>query len=94
METAKALLDVPSPFTGIITTLHGAAGEIVKTGAPLVSFQADAQTSHEPDRHKKDAGTVVGNIEVGDTVIRENATGVKPAASSGVRIKLAQQYES
>lgn len=87
METAKALLDVPSPFTGIITKLHGSAGEIVKTGAPLVSFQADAQTSHEPDRHKKDAGTVVGTIEVGNTVIHESATGVKPSAAQGARIK-------
>jgi len=87
METAKALLDVPSPFTGIITKLHGSAGEIIKTGAPLVSFQADAQTSHEPDRHKKDAGTVVGTIEVGNTVIHESATGVKPTAAPGARIK-------
>jgi 2-oxoisovalerate dehydrogenase E2 component (dihydrolipoyl transacylase) len=87
METAKALLDVPAPFTGTITKLHGNAGEIVKTGAPLVSFAADAQTSHEPDKHKNDAGTVVGNIEVGNKVIYESATGVKPAAATGTRIK-------
>ncbi len=87
METAKALLDVPSPFTGTITQLHGKPGELVKTGAPLVSFEADAQTSHEPDRHKKDAGTVVGTIEVGNTIIQESATGVRPAAAQGARVK-------
>src|SRR5664279_1948081 len=87
METAKALLDVPAPFTGTITKLHGNAGEIVKTGAPLVSFAADAQTSHEPDKHKKDAGTVLGNIEVGNKVIHESATGVKRGAATGARIK-------
>lgn len=88
METAKALLDVPAPFTGTIVKLHGNPGDLIKTGAPLVSFAADAQTSHEPDKHsRKDAGTVVGNIQVGNTVIHESATGVKPAAATGERIK-------
>lgn len=87
METAKALLDVPSPFTGTITKLHGNTGDLIKTGAPLVSFNADAQSSHHVEQHRKDAGTVVGSIQVGDTVINESATGIKPAAAQGVRIK-------
>ncbi len=87
METAKALLDVPSPFTGTIEKLHGNPGDLVKTGAPLVSFNADAQSSHHVEQHRKDAGTVVGNIQVGDTVINESATGIKPAAASGARVK-------
>lgn len=87
METAKALLDVPSPFTGTIAKLHGNPGDLVKTGAPLVSFNADAQSSHHVEQHRKDAGTVVGNIQVGDTVINESATGIKPASASGARVK-------
>lgn len=87
LETAKALLDIPSPFTGTITELHGNPGDLVKTGAPLVSFEADAQTSHEKTRPQKDAGTVVGNIQVGDTILNESATGVKPAAAQSARVK-------
>jgi 2-oxoisovalerate dehydrogenase E2 component (dihydrolipoyl transacylase) len=87
LETAKALVDVPSPFTGTIAQLHGNIGDLVKTGGPLVSFNADAQSSHEPEAPKKDAGTVVGSIQVGDTVITESATGIKPAAAQGARIK-------
>src|SRR2546423_13462840 len=35
METAKALVEVPSPRAGVIATLHGKPGQGVKVGAPL-----------------------------------------------------------
>ena len=38
METAKAVVEVPSPFTGRIAKFHGKAGDVIKTGAPLVEF--------------------------------------------------------
>lgn len=97
METAKALVDVPAPFTGIISKFHGAPGDIIKTGDPLVSFDADATSSHEAPVTRKDSGTVVGNIVVGEQVIDESATGIKQSkavdrikASPAVR-QLAKQ---
>ena len=41
METAKAVVDVPSPYTGKVTKLHGAAGDIIETGAALADFEPD-----------------------------------------------------
>jgi pyruvate dehydrogenase E2 component (dihydrolipoamide acetyltransferase) len=41
METAKAVVDVPSPYTGKVTKLHGAAGDIIETGAALAEFEPD-----------------------------------------------------
>jgi pyruvate dehydrogenase E2 component (dihydrolipoamide acetyltransferase) len=41
METAKAVVDVPSPYTGKITKLHGAPGDIIETGAALAEFEPD-----------------------------------------------------
>lgn len=38
METAKAVVEVPSPYTGTVTKFHGQAGDVIKTGAPLVEF--------------------------------------------------------
>ncbi len=38
METAKAVVDVPAPFSGTIATLHGNPGDIIHTGNPLVSY--------------------------------------------------------
>ena len=47
VETAKAVVEVPAPFAGTVLALHGAAGDVIATGAPLIEF---------------DDGTVVGSI--------------------------------
>src|SRR3989441_8269313 len=39
VETAKAVVEIPSPFAGVIQTLHGSDGEEVPVGAPLVTFE-------------------------------------------------------
>lgn len=95
METAKALVDVPSPFSGTITKLHGNPGDVILTGSPLVSYQSDDETAsntapeanENPAKRGADAGTVVGAIEVGETVLEESATGVRPQSHSGTRVK-------
>jgi pyruvate dehydrogenase E2 component (dihydrolipoamide acetyltransferase) len=80
VETAKAVVEVPSPYTGVVARLHAKAGDIVATGAPLVDFDdagADApeprqgQADEEPAR--ADAGTVVGNVMSGDDLVTETA---------------------
>jgi pyruvate dehydrogenase E2 component (dihydrolipoamide acetyltransferase) len=38
VETAKATVEIPSPFAGNVVRLHGGAGEDVPVGAPLVTF--------------------------------------------------------
>jgi pyruvate/2-oxoglutarate dehydrogenase complex dihydrolipoamide acyltransferase (E2) component len=39
VNTAKALVEIPSPFAGRVTTLHGEAGGVVAVGQPLVTFE-------------------------------------------------------
>ncbi|MEO8804410.1 MAG: biotin/lipoyl-containing protein, partial [Rudaea sp.] len=41
METAKAVVDVPSPYTGKVAKLYGAAGDVIETGAALADFEPD-----------------------------------------------------
>src|SRR5215470_70463 len=38
VETAKALVDIPSPFAGTVHTLHAAPGDTVLVGHPLVTI--------------------------------------------------------
>ncbi|MDQ4109321.1 MAG: 2-oxo acid dehydrogenase subunit E2, partial [Actinomycetota bacterium] len=38
VETAKATVEIPSPFAGTIEKLHAGAGDAVAVGAPLVTF--------------------------------------------------------
>jgi 2-oxoisovalerate dehydrogenase E2 component (dihydrolipoyl transacylase) len=37
VETAKAAIEVPVPYAGVVTALHGEAGSTVDVGAPLLS---------------------------------------------------------
>jgi 2-oxoisovalerate dehydrogenase E2 component (dihydrolipoyl transacylase) len=57
VETAKAIVEVPSPFSGVIKATHGKPGDMVATGALLVEFEMDAAL---------DSGTVVGRMPTSD----------------------------
>lgn len=65
METAKAVVEVPSPESGIIEKLFGKPGDIIKTGQPLVAFKEST---------KKDTGTVVGNLLESEDITEDNFT--------------------
>ena len=39
VETEKALVQIPSPYAGVVEKLHGDVGERVKVGAALVSIK-------------------------------------------------------
>lgn len=41
METAKAVVEVPSPYSGKVVKLFGAAGDVIVTGTPLVEIALD-----------------------------------------------------
>ena len=45
METAKAVVDVPCPYTGVITKLCGDPGDVIDTGAVLVEFDGEQAPS-------------------------------------------------
>jgi 2-oxoisovalerate dehydrogenase E2 component (dihydrolipoyl transacylase) len=48
METAKAVVEVPAPFAGVIAALHGKPGDTIATGAPLVDFEAGTRKAPLP----------------------------------------------
>jgi pyruvate dehydrogenase E2 component (dihydrolipoamide acetyltransferase) len=41
METAKAVVEVPSPFSGRLVKVHGGNGDVIVTGAALADFELD-----------------------------------------------------
>ncbi|WP_417511785.1 dihydrolipoamide acetyltransferase family protein [Microbacterium sp.] len=49
VETAKAVVELPSPFEGTVSTLHAEAGETVEVGAPLIAFDVPGDDAVEPD---------------------------------------------
>ena len=71
METDKALVEVPSPWSGVIKELHGSEGEILNVGNALVSYETGGAPVSAPDaadasgreQETEDAGTVVGTVD-------------------------------
>ena len=49
VETAKAAVEIPSPFAGRIVTLHGGVDVDVAVGAPLITFDVEAVPAPIPD---------------------------------------------
>src|SRR5437763_3758711 len=41
VETAKAAVEIPSPYAGVVTTLHHGEGETVDVGSPIITFDVD-----------------------------------------------------
>ena len=41
METAKAVVEVPSPYSGKVVKLYGKAGDVIDTGAALIDVELD-----------------------------------------------------
>jgi 2-oxoisovalerate dehydrogenase E2 component (dihydrolipoyl transacylase) len=68
VETDKAVVEVPSPWSGRIARVFGANGDLVKVGAPLVEFAEGAD---------QDTGTVVGQLDAYD---KQVAAAELPAA--------------
>ena len=65
VETAKAIVDIPSPQAGRIAKLYGGKGDIVHLGAALVGFEGEGGQA--------DTGTVVGRMETSERVVHEAA---------------------
>ena len=83
VETAKAVVEVPAPRAGLIGALHGAPGERIETGAPLVEFADDAMTDAASD-----AGSVVGHMPAaGEELAPAAALAIAARAASLARVR-------
>ena len=68
VETAKAIVDIPSPYAGKIAKLYGNERDVAYVGQPLIAFEGGDD----------DSGTVVGKMEVGQKVMAD----APPAATA------------
>ncbi len=73
VETAKAVVEIPSPWTGKIEKLFGGKGDLVHLGEPLVGFEGE----------DADSGTVVGEMAVGKEVVDEGPVESNHRGSTG-----------
>ena len=77
VETAKSIVELPTPFAGTVVALHGNEGESIDTGAPVLEVEdgksgGDAEPAPksagveaEAYRNEERAGTGSGNVLIG-----------------------------
>ena len=69
VETDKAIVELPSPATGVIKKIYKKPGETITVGSPLVDIDETGSSKAEPQKTNaptnKDAQGVVGTLEVG-----------------------------
>ena len=101
VETAKAVVDVPSPWAGKIAKLHGKAGDIIPTHSALVDFDIDggaaapaakpaaapAPAAKKSVPIEEDSGTVVGAVPTGNDLVAETAIIRKKQKKDPARVK-------
>lgn len=84
METAKAVVEVPSPVSGKVLKLAGEAGEVIETGAVLAEFEIDPDlpqraegqdTGHHHGSAKKGAGSPAPGAGDEDKVVASDDGG-------------------
>jgi pyruvate dehydrogenase E2 component (dihydrolipoamide acetyltransferase) len=75
METDKALVEVPSPWAGVIKELKGAEGDIINVGAILVTY--DVGTTTRPAQAAAQRSDAAGRAEP-----TAKPTPAKPQAST------------
>lgn len=76
VETDKAVVEVPSPYSGRIARLHGAKGDLVKVGKTLVEFDTE---------RTEDAGTVVGRLSAAEPDVEPSPRGVTQVTHTSIR---------
>ncbi|HTF51739.1 MAG TPA: dihydrolipoamide acetyltransferase family protein, partial [Pseudonocardia sp.] len=72
VETAKALVEVPSPYAGVIARLHGAEGSTIAVGAPLIEVDP-AGNGSAPALAPAGNGAVTATPEAASYVEEERA---------------------
>ena len=83
METAKAIVDIPSPQAGKIARLYGAQGDIIHTGDPLLEFEQSEQANSATAAVK--STSVVGDIPTTKKPLKEVAQADSGASHIGVK---------
>lgn len=97
VETAKAVVEVPAPWSGRVAKIHAPDGTILPTHQPLVDIDTDAegaaapaaQPAAEPEAAREDSGTVVGRMMSSDEVLEDTAVAGRRRRAAGGAAKAA-----
>src|SRR4051794_13566881 len=72
VETAKAAVEIPSPFAGVVTQLHHPEGATIEVGTPIIAIDVSAE-----------AGAAASATAVPTTAAAAPATAAAVPATAG-----------
>lgn len=90
IETDKAVVTLPSPYTGKVLKLYGKDGKLLKVGEVLATIEdgAEALAAKPSEVTAKDSGSVVGQLDA------EEQTATKPPVRAIPSVRaLAKELE-
>ncbi|CAL9467382.1 Dihydrolipoyllysine-residue acetyltransferase component of pyruvate dehydrogenase complex [Streptomyces sp. enrichment culture] len=80
VETAKAMVEVPCPYAGVVTERFGAAGEEIPVGSPLISVAHPATVPGPGPRPV--SGTGASASPAGGNTAAPHGTGTHPGGAA------------
>ncbi|HTV98174.1 MAG TPA: dihydrolipoamide acetyltransferase family protein [Steroidobacteraceae bacterium] len=69
VETAKAVVEVPVPFSGTVVALRARVGDVIATGAALIDFDSGSVVGRIPAAPAEPGGAMVGGAMVGGATV-------------------------
>jgi 2-oxoisovalerate dehydrogenase E2 component (dihydrolipoyl transacylase) len=96
VETAKAAVEIPSPYAGVVSKIHYAVGDTVDVGSPIITYDIDPGGAEAPGASAEAAAepaadTAAENghrIQGGDMVPSEPGIIGSPAPKAGTEEKI------
>ncbi|MFF1613971.1 dihydrolipoamide acetyltransferase family protein [Amycolatopsis sp. NPDC058278] len=80
VETAKAAVEVPVPFAGVVSALHGEPGQLLPVGAPLLSVGGFAEPGVTVSAPSSGSGNVLIGYGTAPTTRRKRVRRVEAPA--------------
>jgi 2-oxoisovalerate dehydrogenase E2 component (dihydrolipoyl transacylase) len=79
VETEKAVVEVPAPWSGVVAKLYAEPGDVVAIGGPLADFDLDEKG--------RDAGAVVGDLPQAQAATAKSTPVARPRATASAKVK-------
>ena len=91
VETAKSLVEVPTPYAGVVEQLHGDEGSTIDVGKPLITIGVPVAAETYREEEKAGSGNVLigyGTAEGAGSARRRKPRKVEVVVASNSRVPL------
>jgi 2-oxoisovalerate dehydrogenase E2 component (dihydrolipoyl transacylase) len=83
IETAKSLVELPSPFAGVVTALLVAEGQTVEVGTPIITVATNGDAAEDATPSPDETGAIV---DTADSIASESGTGTETEPAGAVLV--------